>query len=336
MTTRDRCLGLTVIVLWGLNFIAIRIGLDHFPPFFFAALRFAVMAVPVILFVRFPNVKVRWFLLYATGFGFGQFACLFLAMDLGMPTGLASLVLQTSAPFTVLLGVLFLRERVVGAQVVGIVVAVGGLVVIGADRAGHSAIGTGIIVPMVLTVLAGLSWAVGNIGSRLAMTAGPARPVSPAADTRSGGPTPLLDDALRMTLWMSVVPPVPFLVMSLTIEGPTTALDSLTTLGTASGMAALAALAYVVILGTIVGSGVWTMLMKRYEASRVAPLSLLVPVVGITAAWLLLDEVPSWVELGGAALVIAGCAAGVVAAPRSRARVRAPKPEPTPRELISG
>jgi O-acetylserine/cysteine efflux transporter len=60
------------------------------------------------------------------------------------------------------------------------------------------------------------------------------------------------------------------------------------------------------------------MLMKRYEASRVAPLSLLVPVVGISASWLLLDEVPSWVEIGGAALVIAGCAAGVIASPRSR------------------
>ena len=103
MTTRDRMLALTVVVLWGLNFIAIRLCLDHFPPFFFAALRFAVMAVPVVLFVRFPRMQIKWFLLYAFGFGVGQFAFLFLAMNIGMPTGLASLVLQTSAPFTVLL-----------------------------------------------------------------------------------------------------------------------------------------------------------------------------------------------------------------------------------------
>ena len=105
MSSRDRVLGLTVVLLWGFNFIAIRLGLNHFPPFFFAALRFAVMAVPVMLFVRFPRVRIRWFLLYAIGFGTLQFAFLFLAMELGMPTGLASLVLQTSAPFTVLLGV---------------------------------------------------------------------------------------------------------------------------------------------------------------------------------------------------------------------------------------
>ena len=300
MTTRDRLLGLTVVVLWGLNFIAIRLGLDHFPPFFFAALRFLVMAIPVVLFVKFPRVQMRWFVLYAVGFGFGQFAFLFLAMNLGMPTGLASLVLQTSAPFTVLLGVLFLRERLAPAQALGILVAVGGIILIGIDRASHSTIGLGIVVPMVLTVLAGLSWAFGNIGSRLSQP----------------------DDALRMTLWMSVIPPIPFLALSFSIEGIHTDLDSLTTLGSSTGLLALGGLAYVVILGTIVGSGLWTLLMKRYAASRVAPLSLLVPVVGITAAWLILGEAPTWVEIGGAVLVITGCAAGVLATPSTNAKPR--------------
>ncbi|GAA1482510.1 EamA family transporter [Gordonia sinesedis] len=295
-------------MLWGLNFIAIRVGLDHFPPFFFAALRFAVMAVPVIVFVRFPRVQVRWFLLYAFGFGFGQFAFLFLAMDLGMPTGLASLVLQTSAPFTVLLGVLFLRERMVPAQVIGILVAVGGIALIGVDRAGNGALGVGIVVPLLLTVLAGLSWAFGNIGSRLA------RP----------------DDALRMTLWMSVVPPIPFLLLSVAVEGPSAGVHALATVGTSTGLIALVGLAYVVLLGTIAGSGLWTSLLSRYPASRVAPLSLLVPVVGITAAWLILGEVPSAVEIGGAALVIAGCAAGVLAAPRSGMRRSLPRPRAHP------
>ena len=301
MTTRDRMLALTVVVLWGLNFIAIRLGLDHFPPFFFAALRFAVMAVPVVLFVRFPRMQIKWFLLYAFGFGVGQFAFLFLAMNIGMPTGLASLVLQTSAPFTVLLGVVFLRERLVPAQVVGIAVAVGGIVLIGVDRAGHSSLGVGIVVPILLTVLAGLSWAFGNIGNRLALP-------------------PNSGDALRMTLWMSVVPPIPLYLLSLAVDGPSAGFHAMATLGSTSGLIALAGLAYVVLLGTIAGSGLWTSLMQRYPASRVAPMSLLVPVVGITAAWLFLGEQPTYVEIGGAALVIAGCAAGVLAAPRSRAR----------------
>ncbi len=86
------------------------------------------MAIPVALFVRFPKVRLKWFLVYVAGFGTVQFMFLFLAMTLGMPAGLASLVLQTSAPFTVILGgVLFLRERMTFAQVVGLLVAVGGM-----------------------------------------------------------------------------------------------------------------------------------------------------------------------------------------------------------------
>ncbi len=322
MTNRDRLLGLCVVAMWGLNFIAIRLGLDHFPPFFFAALRFAVMAVPVVLFVRFPQVQMRWFLLYAVGFGVVQFAFLFLAMHLGMPTGLASLVLQSSAPFTVLLGVLFLRERMSPLQVIGIAAAIAGMVIIGVDRA-HSTLGLGAVVPMILTVLGGLSWAVGNIGSRLAVQKGPARsaPGAQQSGPARSAPGARLDDPLRMTLWMSVVPPIPMFAMSLVLDGPTAGIESLTTLGSRSGVLALVGLAYVVLLGTIAGSGLWTMLMSRYEASRVAPLSLLVPVVGITAAWLLLGETPTAVEVGGAVIVIVGCAVGVLAAPVNRPRL---------------
>lgn len=299
MSSRDRVLGLTVVLLWGFNFIAIRLGLNHFPPFFFAALRFAVMAVPVVLFVRFPRVRIRWFLLYAIGFGTLQFAFLFLAMELGMPTGLASLVLQTSAPFTVLLGVLFLRERMTPLQVLGIVAAVGGMALIAVDRATHSGLGAGALLPIGLTVLGGLAWAFGNIGGRLAQP----------------------DDALRMTLWLSVVPPIPLYLLSLAVEGPSAGIASLTSLGTHSGVPALCGLTYVVLLGTIAGAGIWTSLMARHPASRVAPLSLLVPIVGISASWALLGETPTVVELVGAVIVIGGCAAGVLATPRSRPHI---------------
>ncbi|WP_039808720.1 EamA family transporter, partial [Nocardia otitidiscaviarum] len=183
MSSRDRLIGLTVVVLWGLNFLAIRVGLDHFPPFFFVGLRFAVIAVPVLLFVPRPRVPWRYLLMYGTGFGVLQFAFLFTAMRAGMPTGLSSLVLQSSAPFTVLLGALLLRERLRPIQLVGIAVAMAGMAVIGWDRAHYAA-----LLPLLLTLAGGLSWAFGNIGSRLAM-----------ADTEGVNP-------LHLTLWMAVVP----------------------------------------------------------------------------------------------------------------------------------
>ncbi|AFR47037.1 EamA family transporter [Gordonia sp. KTR9] len=294
MSTRDRLLALFVVVLWGLNFIAIRLGLDHFPPFFLAALRFAVLAIPVMLFVRFPKVRLRWFLLYVAGFGSMQFILLFLAMDLGMPTGLASLVLQTSAPFTVVLGVLFLRERMTLGQVLGLAIAVAGMAVIALDRVRGSDLGAAALLPIGLTVLGGLSWAAGNIGGRLA------RP----------------DDSLRMTLWMAVVATPPLYLVSLIVEGPAAGFAALSTLGTDSGLRALGGLVYLAIFGTVIGAGLWTTLLGRNDASRVSPMSLLVPVVGITTAYLVLGEVPTVGEIVGAIIVVAGCAAGVMARPR--------------------
>ncbi|MEV6557269.1 EamA family transporter [Nocardia sp. NPDC051756] len=283
MTARDRLLGLTVVLLWGLNFLALRAGLDHFPPFFFAALRFAVIAVPVLLFVPRPKVRLRWLLLYGTGFGILQFAFLFTAMRAGMPTGLASLVLQSSAPFTVLLGALFLRERIRPVQVAGIVVAMAGMAVIGWDRLEHAS-----LLPVLLTLAAGLGWAFGNIGARQATVE------SPGLDT------------MHLTLWIAVVPPLPMFVLSAATEGPTTGLHAVVDSFSAAGWPALAAVAYTAILATVVGSGMWTYLMSRYPAGVVAPFTLLVPVVGIAAAWAFLDETPTPLSLIGGVIVIAG------------------------------
>ncbi|MCM6772666.1 EamA family transporter [Nocardia sp. CDC159] len=285
MGYRDRLLGLAVVVLWGLNFLALHVGVEHFPPFFFAGLRFAVLAIPVVLLVPRPRVPLRWLLLYGGGFGIAQFAFLFTAMRAGMPIGLASLVLQSSAPFTVVLGALLLRERLRPTQFLGLAVAVAGMVVIGWDRAQHATIG-----PVLLTLAAGLGWAFGNIGSRLAAADSGAQRVDP----------------LHLTLWMAVVPPVPMFALSALVEGPDTGLRALLDSFTPSGWPALAALGYTAVLATLVGSGLWTYLMSRYPAGTVAPLSLLVPVVGIGAAWAFLGERPTPPSLVGAVVVIAG------------------------------
>ena len=88
MPIRDRLLAALVALIWGCNFLAIHATLGQFPPVFSAALRFVVLAVPTILFVPWPKVKVRYLLGYGLGFGTAQFAFLYIAMANGMPTGL--------------------------------------------------------------------------------------------------------------------------------------------------------------------------------------------------------------------------------------------------------
>lgn len=147
MNTRDRLLALSVAALWGINFLAVDFGLTQFPPLFFAGIRFLVIAVPTVLLVPWPGVHWKWLVGYGLGFGTCQFAFLFVAMRIGMPTGLASLVLQASAPFTVLLSAILLRERITAMQFCGIGLAIAGMVVIGWYRAQ-----TAQLLPVVLTL----------------------------------------------------------------------------------------------------------------------------------------------------------------------------------------
>ena len=283
MTARDRLLAAVVAVLWGANFLAIHVGLEHYPPLFLAALRFAVLAIPTVLLVPRPRVPLRWLIGYGLGFGTVQFLFLFVAMDVGMPTGLASLVLQASAPFTVLLGAVLLRERMSARQVVGITLAVVGLLAIAVAQAQAAA-----LIPLVLTLIGALGWAFGNLAARLADPPNP----------------------LHLTLWMSVVPPIPLLAASLLTEGPAADWASLRGAVTLEGVPGVLSIAYLAILATVLGSGIWTTLMRRYPAGVVAPYSLLVPVVGIALAAAALGERPSAVELVAGVVIVGGVLLG--------------------------
>ncbi|MTB71829.1 EamA family transporter [Arsenicicoccus cauae] len=301
MPMTHRALAALVAVLWGVNFLAIHASLEQFPPLFLVALRFAIIAAPTILLVPRPDVPLKWLVGYGLGFGTVQFIGLYLGMAMGFPAGLASLVLQASAPFTVVLGALLLGERVGLTQRVGIAVAVGGLVLVGLSRATATS-----VLPFVLVVLGGLGWAFGNLCSRLARAPKP----------------------LHLTLWMSVVPPLPMLVLSLLVEGPARIASSLGTSASAAAAPAWIGLAYTVLLGTVVGSGIWVWLMARHPAGVVAPYSLLVPVVGILTAWLVLGERPTAIELLGGVLVIAGV---LWSGRRPRGGVAVPRVEGTDR-----
>lgn len=302
VSIRDRLLAVLVAALWGVNFLAIDLGLRQFPPLLFVAARFAVIAIPTVLLVPRPKVRWYWVVGYGLGFGTAQFACLFIAIHIGMPVGLASLVLQASAPFTVLLGALLLRERLRRIQLIGILVAVAGMGLIVWHRAQAAA-----ALPVLLTLLGALGWAIGNLCTRQAKP----------------------DDPLRLTLWMSVVPPVPMMVLSLLVEGGAADWHALASVNSTTGWTAIGALAYIALLATVLGSGIWATLMRRHPAGVVAPFSLLVPVVGIAVSWLVLGERPAVVELLAGLAVVGGVLLGI---PR---RSRAMRPVPAQLEEVS-
>ncbi|MDY3569718.1 MULTISPECIES: O-acetylserine/cysteine exporter [Enterobacter] len=281
MTRKDGLLALLVVVVWGLNFVVIKMGLHNMPPLMLAGLRFLLVAFPALLFVARPKIPLKLLLGYGLTISFGQFAFLFCAIKFGMPAGLASLVLQVQAFFTIILGAFVFGERLQGKQLAGISLAVFGVLVLieGSLNGQHVA-----LLGFMLTLAAGLSWACGNIFNKLIMQ----------HESRPG--------IMSLVVWSALIPIVPFMVASFILDGPQVMLNSLVEID----LTTILSLMYLALVASIIGYGIWGSLLGRYETWRVAPLSLLVPVVGLASAALLLDETLSALQLCGAGLIMAG------------------------------
>lgn len=268
-------LALITVFLWGFNFVAIKIGVTDMPPLFLTGLRYLCAAVPLVFFLPKPNVPWRHMIVYGMAMGFFQFGLLYPAIKLGLPAGLASLVMQSQAFFTLAFAVVFLGERPLPSQVMGAVIAFGGLAVIGAERMTMAA-----FVPLLMGVGSAIAWAVGNIVNR-----------------RIGQV-----NAVSFVAWTSLVPVLPLVALSLVVEGPGAIAEGL---ANATATTALVVI-YMAYGATIVGAGIWSYLLLRYPAGTVAPFSLLVPVVGFISAYLAFAEHITLFEVLGAGLVILG------------------------------
>lgn len=283
MAPKDLLLALVVIGVWGMNFVVIRVGLDGVPPMLLGALRFTLVAFPAVLLIRRPAVPWRWLIAYGGTISLGQFAFLFYAMANGMPAGLASLVLQAQAFFSLLFAAVLLGERVRPVHLAGLLVAAVGLAIIG--RGGD---GTMTMLGLGLTLAASAMWALGNIV------------------TKKIGRV----DLVGLIVWGNLVPPLPFLGLSLWLEGPQQITDALGHIGSHT----LLALVYLAFVATLLGYGLWSRLLQRYPTGMVAPFSLLVPVVGLSSAALLLDERLTSIQWMGALLVMLGLGLNVFGA----------------------
>ncbi|GAB3431639.1 EamA family transporter [Actinophytocola sediminis] len=289
MAPRHLLLALGLAAIWGINFVVIKIGLDHFPPLLFSALRFLVAAVPAILILRHPGVRWRWVALVALTLAVLKFSLLFTGMSIGMPPGLSSLVLQTQAIFTAVFAVLLLGERLSRRQVAGLACALAGVGLIAVDLGATSPLGA-----FLLVLGAAALWGLSNVATR-----------------RASPP-----NMLRFMVWVSALATLPLFALSAVVEGPARGWEALRTVSWPAAGAVL----FVGVIATVFGFGVWGYLIRTYSASTVAPISLLVPVFGMGSAAVLLGERITPVQLAAGALIVAGVLTGLTPA-RSRPRV---------------
>ena len=291
MNLRHSALAVLVAVLWGVNFVAIDLGLHangrDVPPLLFVAFRFLLVVFPFILFIRKPDVSWKAIIGVGLFMSAGQFGLLYLGMALGMPAGLASLVLQAQVLFTVLIAARFLGERPSRRQMLGVVLGLAGL---GVVAVGRSAVAP--ILPLMIVLAAALSWAIGNVVARHSKAA----------------------SGLGLVVWSGAVVPLPLAGLSLVVDGPDTVWATITDLQMPTILSAI----YTAVFASLIGYGIWNRLLTLYPSSDVVPFTLLVPVVGMTAAWLVLNEIPTAPEIMGGLILLVGVATAVLGASRKR------------------
>lgn len=275
MPLRSFLLALLITFVWGVNFVVMKVSVLDAPPLFVAALRFLVAALPAAFFV--PPPRVRWQILVGYGLAVGvmQFGLLYLALQLGMSAGLASLLMQLQAFFTALLSAALLRERLQRNQLLGMALAFAGMAVIGLSGE-HQ----GNLIGLALVLVASLGWAISNLLVRAAGSA----------------------SVLSLVVWSSLIPPLPLTALSILASGAAPVWSTLT----ASDAGFWGAVAFMGYFNTVLGFGVWSWLIQRHGAARVAPLSLLVPVFGVLASALYFQERFPLLKVLAALLVFTG------------------------------
>ena len=273
MKTADILLALLVTAIWGFNFVVIKVGLGDLPPLLFVALRFSATAFPAVFFVRRNNIAWKYLLGVGLSSGVAQFGFLYIGMNLGMPPGLSSLIIQSQVIFTFLLSVFFLKDHPGPARWLGVFVAFLGYLFIASKLNGEIK-----VLAFLLVLFGGFFWAIANIIMKQAKT----------------------KDMLQFMIWMSLIPPIPLLLLSaITESGQISALMhiKLITIGT---------ILFTAWGATILGYGLWGKLIHKYSPNVVAPFSLLVPIFGILFSFISFNEKLGLSRIIGGSLVMLG------------------------------
>lgn len=276
MKPADISLAVLVAVIWGLAFVASRVALDELSPALMTALRFAIAALPC-LFVRRPNVSWTVLIAISVTLFLGQFLAQSWAIAHGVPVGLASVIVQSQALFTVAFAVLAFGEIPTRMQITGIGVATIGLLMICGTVGFDFSVGA-----FAVLLISPVSFAIGNLLLRQARQ------------------VPMFD----LFAWLCLVPPLPLLALALAADGPRATWLSLSQMS-ASGWISMI---FIGAISTCVAYWLWGRLLRDHTAAQVVPFALLVPFVGAAASSVVFGETFGPLRLAGMLTVVGGIA----------------------------
>lgn len=275
MTLSHILIAIFVAAIWGFNFVVVKIGLNELPPFVYGAGRFIIAVTPIVFLWRKPAVS--WKIISGIGLtlGVAKFSLIFLGIYVGMSAGLASLVLQSQVFFTVALSMIIFGSRIQFHQVLGMIIAIAGIFIIGWQMQTTST-----FLGFLCILGAAVAWSISNILYRKAGNV----------------------DMFHLTVWTSLIPPIPMLLAAYWFEGPSAFMESMVSLSWVGYLCLL----FTACASTWIGATLWGVLLRAYDATRVAPFSLLIPIFGLSSAWLVIGEQLSTVTLAACGLVFLG------------------------------
>jgi O-acetylserine/cysteine efflux transporter len=272
----DIFLAVLVAVIWGLAFVASRLALDELSPALMTAMRFAIAALPC-LFARRPNVPWRVLIAISATLFLGQFLAQSWGIAHGVPVGLASVIVQSQALFTVAFAAVAFREIPAGIQVAGIAVAAIGLLMICGTVGFDFSAGA-----FAVLMISPVSFAIGNLLLRQARE------------------VPMFD----LFAWLCLVPPLPLLALAFAVDGPQATWHALWQMS----LTGWASMLFVGVISTCIAYWLWGRLLRDHTAAQVVPFALLVPFVGAAASSIVFGERFGPLRLAGMVTVVCGIA----------------------------
>lgn len=277
MTLLHFFLALLAIMIWGFNFVTIKLGLDGVSPLLFGFARFFLTSIPAVFFVKRPSIPFKMVLSYGLVMFALQFSLLFMGIKAGVTPGTASLLLQLQVLFAVLLAAVFLREKLHPWQISGILVSFTGIALVALHADGNmSWLGFSLVIG------AAVSWSVGNVITK-----------------RMGQ-----IDMFSLVVWGSLIAWPPLLALALITEGKDQVMSTFQNLNWLSGGSIL----YIAYLATLLAFTIWNKLLRLYPLGTIAPFTILAPIVGILSSVLVLDEpLQSWKIWAGILVTLGLC-----------------------------
>jgi O-acetylserine/cysteine efflux transporter len=276
-------LALLVVLVWGINFLFVSMGLTEISPLLLCALRFFLASIPAVFFIKFPRESFQMVALYGLVMFALQFSLLFIGMNLGMPVGIASLLIQVQVFFSIFFASILLGEQPNMGQIIGALVSFSGIALVAMHFDKDIS-----LAGFMFILAAAATWGIGNL-------------ITKQIKGNAG-------DMKALIAWGSFIACFPMFLISLIVEGSDNFISTLVTM-TWKGFSSLM---YIVFASTWIGYGTWNWLMARYPVAMVAPFTLLVPIIAMLSSVAFLGESFQIWKLTAGLLVISGLCINIV------------------------